>query len=157
MKIYLIMVGKTDAGWIESGIDLFVKRVLHYLPFETIIISDIKRGAKLDEKELKKREGEAILKNISLSDYVVLLDEKGVNYDSVGFSRFIEKKMVGGIKKLIFVVGGAYGFSPPVYNRADAKVSLSRMTFSHQMARLFFVEQLYRALTIIKNEKYHNR
>lgn len=135
---------------------MYKDRLRHYVPFEIKVITGIKSAGQLTQEILKVKEGELILKEIAASDQVVLLDERGKTYSSAAFSNFIQKKGNEGIKKLIFVIGGAYGFSENVYKRAHQSISLSQMTFSHQMVRLFFVEQLYRAMTIIKNEKYHH-
>jgi 23S rRNA (pseudouridine1915-N3)-methyltransferase len=156
MKICLLVIGKTDEAYLQSGIELFLKRIPHYLPFEMKAISDIKNSKNLSEDQQKEKEGELILQQISASDELFLLDEQGLEVSSVGFARFLEKKMVSGIKRLVFVIGGPYGFSGNVYSRAIGKVSLSKMTFSHQMVRLIFLEQLYRAMTILKGEPYHH-
>lgn len=150
------MMGKTSEEWLQQGVDKFLKRLGHYLPFETSVLPDIKNGGKLKPPLLKQMEGEVILKSLNRSDLVVLLDENGKNYTSREFSDFIGKQMLDGSRRLVFVIGGAWGFSEHIYQRADKKISLSRMTFSHQMVRLIFTEQLYRAMTILKNESYHN-
>ncbi len=129
----------------------------HYVKFELESIADVKNVQNLSESQQKEKEGEAILKKVSTTDILVLLDEKGKAYTSVEFSEFLQKKMNSGIKQLVFAVGGPYGFGDAVYQRAQGSISLSKMTFSHQMVRLFFVEQLYRAFTILKNEPYHHR
>ena len=138
-------------------IDKYVKRLGHYTSFSMEIIPDIKNVKKRSESEQKIAEGQEILKRLKSSDTLSLLDEKGKNYDSVAFSSYLQKKMNSGLKNLVFVIGGPYGFSPAIYERAQGKISLSSMTFSHQMVRLFFVEQLYRGFTILKNEPYHHR
>lgn len=156
MKIILLTVGKTDTDYLKKGISIYESRLKHYIPFEIRTIPDIKNTKKITFEQQKEKEGELILKNINTSDYVVLLDEKAIEFSSVEFSKFIQKKMLSGIKNLFFVVGGPYGFSTDVYKRADSKIALSKMTFSHQMVRLIFIEQIYRAFTILKNEPYHH-
>lgn len=156
MKIKLLVVGKTDNRNLISLIADYTKRLKYYIPFEVEIIPDIKRAKNMSEANLKKAEGDAILKHVTTADNVILLDEKGKSYSSVGFSKLLQKKMNSGLKTLVFVIGGPYGFSDEVYSRANGKISLSAMTFSHQMVRLFFVEQLYRAFTILRNEPYHH-
>lgn len=157
MNISLILIGKTDADYLKTGIDLYLKRLKHYINFNFIVIPDIKKKKNLTFDQQKKEEGILILKNIKVDDFIVLLDEKGKSYTSENFSEFINKKMVSGIKNLVFVIGGPYGFSQEVYNRSNQKLALSDMTFSHQMVRLIFVEQVYRAFTILKNEPYHHK
>ena len=157
MKIKLIAVGKTDNVNLQHFIDDYIKRLGFYVSFEFFVIPDIKNTKSLSESIQKQKEGENILKQVSPSDILILLDENGKNYSSEGFSEFLQKKMNSGIKQLVFVVGGPYGFSQQVYDRANGKVSLSSMTFSHQMVRMFFIEQLYRAFTILRNEPYHHR
>ncbi len=155
MKVTLLLVGKThDKIYTESIAD-YVSRINHYLPFEVKVIPELKNGASLGETQQKEKEGEQILKNIEEKSHVVLLDERGKEYRSVEFASWLANKQQS-TKHLIFVIGGPYGFSQAVYDRADDKISLSRMTFSHQMVRLVFVEQLYRACTIIKGEPYHH-
>ncbi len=156
MKIILLSIGKTDDPLLSQIIEEYRKRINYYLPFEMQIIVDIKKGRNLSDKEQKKQEGEKILKWLQPSDQVILLDEKGKHYSSVEFARQIEKKLLSTSKRLVFVVGGAYGFSDEVRERANEKVSLSSMTFTHQMVRLVFAEQLYRAMTILHNEPYHH-
>jgi 23S rRNA (pseudouridine1915-N3)-methyltransferase len=156
MKVELWAIGKTNEKYLDTGIDIYLKRLKHYLPFQFTILPDIKNAGKLKAVQLKEKEGEVILKNIRSEDFLILLDEKGKTFSSVRFARFLEQKFALSKKRMIFVVGGAFGFSEAVYQRADAKLSLSDMTFSHQMVRLFFVEQLYRAMTILRNEPYHN-
>lgn len=157
MNIKLLLVGKTDEGNLQSLIDNYVKRLEHYNKFELEIIPDLKNTKNLSVEQQKTKEGKLILEKMTPSDYLVLLDENGKQYSSEAFSEFIQKRLNSGMKQLIFVVGGPYGFSEEVYTRAQAKLSLSKMTFSHQMVRLFFVEQLYRAFTILKNEPYHHK
>ena len=156
MKIKLIVIGKTDQGHLQEGIGMYHSRIPHYLPFEYQVIPDIKNTRKLSEVQQKEKEGELILSQIKAGDELILLDEKGKEFRSTEFARFLEKKMLGGVKNLIFVIGGPYGFSDAVYQKAAGKVSLSKMTFSHQLIRLIFSEQLYRALTILKGEPYHH-
>lgn len=156
MKIKLIVIGKTDQSYLQKGIENYHKRIPHYLPFEFVVIPDIKNTRKLSEDQQKEKEGELILSQVKPGDDVILLDEKGQTFRSKEFARFLEKKMLGGIKALIFVIGGPYGFSEAVYQKATGKVSLSKMTFSHQLVRLIFSEQLYRGLTILKGEPYHH-
>jgi len=157
MKICLLVIGKTDEAYLQKGIELFLKRIPHYISFEMKAISDIKNSKNLSEEQQKEKEGELILQQLSTSDELFLLDEQGMEVSSAEFARFLEKKMISGIKRLVFVIGGPYGFSGSVYSRANGKVSLSKMTFSHQMVRLIFLEQLYRAMTILKGEPYHHQ
>ena len=156
MKIRLIVVGKTNANYLKTGESDYEERLKHYCKFEELIIPPIKNGGKLSNKDLKIKEGELILKNIDPMDQLVLLDEKGKSFSSIDFSNFLNKKLLTSAKCLVFVIGGAFGFSEEVYKRADSKISLSKMTFSHQMIRLIFKEQLYRAFTILKGQKYHH-
>lgn len=156
MNIRLVVVAKTDEKYLQEGIDIYVRRLAHYVNFEMVVVPALRDTKNLSPADMKEREGVLILKAVEKSDYVVLLDEHGKEYTSVEFSQFLQKQMNSGIRTLSFVVGGAFGFSPQVYAKANAKLSLSQMTFSHQMIRLFFVEQLYRAFTILKNEPYHN-
>lgn len=156
MKIILTVIGKTQSKYLTEGIDNYTARLRHYIPFEIKTLPDIKNTRRLTESQQKEIEGNCFLATMQPSDYVVLLDERGVEYTSRQFSQFIEKNMYLLPHNLIFVVGGPYGFSPAMYDRANDKISLSRMTFSHEMVRLFFVEQIYRAMTIIKGEPYHH-
>jgi 23S rRNA (pseudouridine1915-N3)-methyltransferase len=156
MKIRLIVVGKTNANYLKTGESDYEERLKHYCKFEELIIPPIKNSGKLAKKDLKIKEGELILKNIDPMDQIVLLDEKGKSFSSIDFSNFLNQKLLDSTKRLVFVVGGAFGFSEEVYKRADSKISLSKMTFSHQMIRLIFKEQLYRAFTILKGQKYHH-
>lgn len=156
MKITLAVVGKIGNSFLNVGIDEYTRRLSHYVPFNIQYISDAKNTKNLTEKQQKQQEGANILAALDKSDYVVLLDEHGKEFTSVDFSRYLEKKMSSVSKRLVFVVGGPYGFSDDVYARADEKVSLSKMTFSHEMIRLIFTEQLYRAMTIINHEPYHH-
>ncbi len=157
MKIKLLSIGKTDNKNIQSLIDEYSKRLGFYISFEMQIIPDIKNTKTLSEIQQKQKEGEALLKYIEISDLVFLLDENGTSYSSLAFSEFLQKKMNSGIKTLVFIIGGPYGFSDEIYNRANGKIALSAMTFSHQMVRIFFIEQLYRAYTILRNEPYHHQ
>lgn len=156
MKVKLVCIGKTDKDYIIEGVKEYEKRLKHYISFESVLLPDIKNSKNLTEIQQKEKEGEVLLSQIKESDYVIILDEKGKEYSSVEFSKMIEKQMVAGLKTLVFVVGGPYGFSKQMYDRANAKISLSQMTFSHQMVRLIFTEQLYRAMTILKGEPYHH-
>jgi len=157
MNIKLLLVGKTDEGSLQGLIDNYVKRLNHYNKFEMEILPDLKNTKSLSTEQQKQKEGKLILEKLGASDFLVLLDENGKQYTSEGFSEYIQKRLNSGMKQLIFVVGGPYGFSEEVYARAQGKLSLSKMTFSHQMVRLFFAEQLYRAFTILKNEPYHHK
>ncbi len=157
MKICLLVIGKTDESYLQKGIEIFLKRIPHYIPFEMKIIPDLKNSKNMSEDQQKEREGELILQQVTTADELILLDENGNEFSSVEFARFLEKKMVSGIKRLFFVIGGPYGFSQAVYSRANGKTSLSKMTFSHQIVRLIFAEQLYRAMTILKGEPYHHQ
>ena len=157
MKVKLIVIGKTKSKFLLDGENEYVKRLKHYCKFSELIIPDIKNGGKLSKKELKEKEGNLILASIKNSDYVILLDDKGLELSSTDFAEFLNKKMVSSTNELVFVVGGAFGFSESVYKRANTKLSLSKMTFSHQMVRMIFKEQLYRAFTILKGEKYHHK
>ncbi len=156
MKAELLVIGKTDSNIIKDGIEVYKNRLIHYLPFDIKVIPDIKNTKNMSVDQQKTKEGTLILDNLDNSDFVVLLDEKGKEFSSLAFSSFIEQKMISGIKKIVFIIGGPYGFSQDVYNRANSKLSLSKMTFSHQMVRMIFTEQLYRAMTIIKGEPYHH-
>ncbi|MDA3879193.1 MAG: 23S rRNA (pseudouridine(1915)-N(3))-methyltransferase RlmH [Prolixibacteraceae bacterium] len=157
MKITLLCIGKTEDDYIKKGIDKYFKRLKHYLTFKMEIIPGLKNTKNISEDLQKEKEGELILAKISPTDHVVLLDEKGIGYNSIKFAEQIEKKMVAGTRSMVFVIGGPYGFSHKVYQRANEKTALSPMTFSHQMVRLVFVEQLYRAMTIIRGEPYHHQ
>ena len=157
MKITLLAIGKTDHKQLQLLIEEYTKRLGFYVSFSFDVILDIKNSKNLSEKQQKQAEGNEIMKRISKSDTLVLLDEKGKTYSSLAFSAFLQKKMNSGIKNLTFVIGGPYGFSEDIYKRANGKISLSEMTFSHQMVRLFFIEQLYRGFTILRNEPYHHR
>ena len=156
MKITLLTVGKTDRDWVKQGLDIYVSRLKHYIPFSMVEIPELKNVAALSKDQIKSREGELILKNIRPTDDVILMDEHGREYTSVELAKVIQEKISYVGKDMVFVIGGAYGFSPEVYSRANSKISLSKMTFSHQMVRAIFAEQLYRAFTIMKGEPYHH-
>ena len=156
MKISLTVVGKTTDRHFIAGIDEYVQRISHYVPFSIDVIPELKGTKNLSEKEQKEREGELILKSFQPGDYIVLLDEHGWERRSIEFAQWMQKRMAAGPKRLVFVVGGPYGFSPAVYAAAQEKVSLSQMTLSHQMIRLLFTEQIYRAMTILNGEPYHH-
>lgn len=155
MKIYLIVVGKTTDIRLESLIQDYQERLKHYLPFSMEVLPELKNAKSLTEEQQKIMEGDLILKAVPQSADMILLDEHGHEYRSVEFADYLRKRMLSG-RDIAFVVGGPYGFSPAVYARANGKISLSRMTFSHQMVRLFFVEQIYRAMTILRHEPYHH-
>lgn len=157
MTIKLIAIGKTDNNNLQTLIADYQKRLGHYIRFEFEIIPDLKKVKHLSESQQKDKEGELILSKTQKSDVLILLDENGKQIDSVAFANYLQKHLNSGIKNLIFVIGGPYGFSEAVYQRANGKLGLSKMTFSHQMVRLFFIEQLYRGFTILKNEPYHHR
>ncbi|WP_435578776.1 23S rRNA (pseudouridine(1915)-N(3))-methyltransferase RlmH [Gilvibacter sp.] len=157
MQITLLAVGKTDNKEIEQLTEIYTKRVSRYVRFEFKIIPDLKKRAKLSFDQQKKQEADLILAQLNTSDFVVLLDENGRQYNSVDFSKFLQQRMNSGIKNLVFIIGGPYGFDQALYSRANSKLSLSKMTFSHQMVRLFFAEQLYRGFSILNNEPYHHQ
>lgn len=156
MNIKLLAIGKTDHKAIQTLIDEYSKRLNFYLPFDLEILPDIKNVKNLSQAQQKEKEGELILSKIATSDHLVLLDENGKLFSSVEFADYVQKKMNAGFKTLYLVIGGPYGFSDAVYARANGKISLSPMTFSHQMVRIFIIEQLYRACTILRNEPYHH-
>ena len=156
MKIELAVIGKTSIGYLKQGIDEYIKRLKHYVPFEIKYIDDIKNTKNISEDQQKRTEGAKILSLLDKSDFVVLLDEHGKEYTSMQYSSYIQKRMFSGAKKVVFVIGGPYGFSQEVYDRANDKISFSKMTFNHEMIRLIFTEQLYRAYTIINHEPYHH-
>ncbi|MDG2052794.1 MAG: 23S rRNA (pseudouridine(1915)-N(3))-methyltransferase RlmH [Flavobacteriaceae bacterium] len=156
MKIKLLAIGKTDSKDLQALIEEYSKRLGFYVSFNFEIIPDIKNAKNLSEKQQKIAEGNELLKRVEKSDTMIILDEKGNTFSSVQFSEFLQKKMNSGLKNLIFIIGGPYGFSKEIYQRATGKISLSTMTFSHQMVRLFFIEQLYRGFTILRNEPYHH-
>ncbi len=157
MQIKLLTIGKTDNQQLQMLIDDYQKRLGFYIKFEFEIIPDLKKAKHLSEEQQKQKEGELILAKLNHTDLLLLLDENGKQQDSVAFSEQLQKHMNSGVKQLVFVIGGPYGFSSEVYEKANGKISLSKMTFSHQMIRLFMIEQLYRAFTILKNEPYHHR
>ena len=156
MKITLLVVGKTEDRYLIEGIDKYLNRLKHYIGFNMIVIPEVKNTKNLSEAQQKSREGELILKHTVNTDTVILLDEKGKKYTSVLFANYLNKQMIGSVQHMIFVIGGPYGFDESIYKRANGSISLSDMTFSHQMVRLFFVEQLYRAFSILKGEPYHH-
>lgn len=156
MKITLLTVGKTDKDWVKAGMDIYVSRLRHYIPFSVVEIPELKNVSALNRDQIKSREGELILRNIRPGDDVILMDERGKQYSSVELAKVLQDKISYIGKDIVFVIGGAYGFSEAVYSRADSKISLSRMTFSHQMVRAIFAEQIYRAFTIMRGEPYHH-
>ncbi len=156
MRITLLLIGATDKKYLNEGIEEYQKRLNHYLPFEIRVIADIKNNQHLSAGQQKEREGKLLLDQVTSGDELILLDVEGTELSSPGLANWIEKKMLSGTRNLIFVVGGPYGFHESVYKRADSKISLSKLTFPHQLVRLLFVEQLYRAMTIIKGEPYHH-
>ncbi|NMH86219.1 23S rRNA (pseudouridine(1915)-N(3))-methyltransferase RlmH [Flavivirga algicola] len=157
MTIKLLAIGKTDNKELQSLIDEYTKRLGFYIKFSLEIIPDIKHVKNLSEAQQKQKEGELIMSKLNPTDILILLDEQGKQLNSVGFSNYLQKHMNSGIKQLVLVIGGPYGFSQDVYNKSNGKISLSKMTFSHQMVRLFIIEQLYRGFTILRNEPYHHR
>ena len=156
MNITLLTVGKTDRNWIWEGLQTYCARLKHYMPFSVVEIPDLKNISALSKDQIKEKEGQLILKNLKDADEVILLDEKGKEYTSKEWALMLEKKISSGGRNIVFVIGGQYGFSSQVYSRANGMISLSRMTFSHQMVRTIFTEQLYRAFTIMKGEPYHH-
>lgn len=156
MKITLLTVGKTDKDWVRQGMDIYISRLKHYIPFSVVEIPELKNVSSLTKDQIKTREGELILKNVRPADDLILMDEKGKQYTSVELAKVIQDKISYAGKDMVFVIGGAYGFSDAVYQRADSRISLSKMTFSHQMVRAIFVEQIYRAFTIMRGEPYHH-
>ncbi len=157
MKITLLTVGKTTDAYLREGIEKYTARLKHYVSFNLVEIPELRNTKSLSEAQQKQKEGELILKNLTRTDYLMLLDEGGKEYSSVAFSGWLNTRMNQGVQHVVFVVGGPYGFDQSVYDRANEKLSLSKMTFSHQMVRLFFTEQLYRAFSILKNEPYHHQ
>jgi 23S rRNA (pseudouridine1915-N3)-methyltransferase len=157
MKIKLLLIGKTDTEYIKQGIEEYEKRIKHYIPYESIVIPAIKNIAGYSQSEIKTREAEQLIKRITVSDFLVLLDEKGRELSSVEFSGFLSQRFSSGIRSLVFIIGGAFGVTETIKKKANIILSLSQMTFSHQMVRLFFLEQLYRGLTILNNESYHHK
>lgn len=156
MKITLAVIGKTEVGFVRQGIEDYVKRLQHYVSFNIQYISDVKGTRNMSEAQQKVAEGKALLASLESSDHVVLLDEHGTERTSMDFSQWLQRRMASGCKRLVFVVGGPYGFSQEVYDRANEKISLSKMTFPHELVRLIFVEQLYRGFTILRHEPYHH-
>lgn len=156
MKITLAVVGKTSTGYIEQGVTEYVRRLSHYVTFDIQYVADLKNTKNLTEEQQKTSEGKLILQMLDRGDFVVLLDEHGREYRSIEFASYVQKRMSSGLRRVVFVVGGPYGFSQDVYDRANDKLSLSKMTFSHEMIRLIFTEQLYRAYTILNHEPYHH-
>ena len=157
MEISLIVIGKTNARYLQEGIDEYIKRLKHYIPYSITVLPDIKNTKKLPEEQQKEAEGKLMLDALKPGDCLVLLDERGKEFTSVAFADYLQRKMNAGLRRLVFVIGGPYGFSQSVYDRADEKISLSKMTFSHEMIRLFFTEQVYRAMTIQRGEPYHHQ
>jgi 23S rRNA (pseudouridine1915-N3)-methyltransferase len=157
MEISLIVIGKTNARYLQEGIDEYIKRRKHYIPYSITVLPDIKNTKKLTEEQQKEAEGKLMLDALKPGDCLVLLDERGKEFTSVAFADYLQRKMNAGLRRLVFVIGGPYGFSQSVYDRADEKISLSKMTFSHEMIRLFFTEQIYRAMTIQRGEPYHHQ
>lgn len=156
MKVKLLLVGKTVEEYLRKGIAGYQERLKHYVPFELVEIPELRGASSLTKEQVKTKEGEMILKQVRENDDVILLDEHGGRFTSIGWARHLEQKMAHSPRDIVFVIGGCYGFSQPVYERACSKLSLSDMTFSHQLVRLIFMEQLYRAFTIIKGEPYHH-
>ena len=156
MKITLLSLGKTEEKYIKEGIEIYLKRLKHYIKLEVNDLPELKNTKNLSVEQQKKKEAEMLIKCISSTDYVVLLDERGTELSSLSFADYINKRMLASTQNLVFVIGGPYGFDQTIYERANDKISLSKMTFSHQMVRLFFVEQIYRAFTILKGEPYHH-
>ena len=156
MKITLLTVGNTDRDWVRQGLDIYVSRLKHYIPFALVEIPELKNVSSLSTEQIKTKEGELILKNVRPGDDLILLDERGKQYSSVELAKVLQDKISYIGKDITFVIGGAYGFSQAVYDRADSKISLSKMTFSHQMVRAIFAEQIYRAFTIMRGEPYHH-
>lgn len=156
MKITLAVIGKTEVGFVRQGIEEYVKRLQHYVTFNIQYVGDVKGTRNMSEAQQKAAEGRALLATLETSDHVVLLDEHGTERTSMDFSQWLQRRMASGVKRLVFVVGGPYGFSPDVYDRANEKISLSKMTFPHELVRLVFVEQLYRGFTILRHEPYHH-
>ena len=156
MNIELIVVGKTDSAEVEALVAMYAKRINRYCKFSMTTLADVRNTRNMAAARQKQLEGEAILKNIGEGDFLVLMDERGAQYTSMEFEQWLQKRMLSGVKRLVLVIGGPYGFSDEVYARADQKISLSKMTFSHQIVRAIFAEQLYRAFTILHNEPYHH-
>lgn len=156
MKLKIIWVGKTEENYLNVGSEIYIKRITNYIPTEIITIPALKNAKNLSYSQQKEKEGEQILKYLQAGDFVVLLDEKGKHFTSVEFAEFMNQRMISGIKNLVLIIGGPYGFSESVYQKATQKVALSKMTFSHQMVRLILLEQIYRAFSILNNEPYHH-
>ena len=156
LKAELWLTGKTNFPYLDEGMAIYEKRLTHYLPFQTTVLPEVKNGSSLPPPQLKQKEGEIVISRLKSDDFLVLLDERGKHLTSVEFSAFLEQQLRLSHKRLIFLVGGAWGFSDEIYQRAGYKLALSKMTFSHQMVRLFFLEQMYRAMTILRGESYHN-
>jgi 23S rRNA (pseudouridine1915-N3)-methyltransferase len=156
MKITLLSIGKTEDAYIRTGMDKYLKRLKHYTRLEVTELPELKNTKALTQEQQKAKEAEMLFKKIASTDFVILLDEKGTELSSGQFAAYLDKKAIASTPNLVFIIGGPYGFDPAAYQRANDKLSLSRMTFSHQMVRLFFIEQLYRAYTIIKGEPYHH-
>lgn len=156
MKTELWMIGKTAFPYLTEGMGIYEKRLVHYLPFSMTVLPDVRNPGSLTPAQVAQKEGVSVLEKLKPDDLLVLLDENGKQFTSVQFAHFMDQRMQQAVKRLVFLIGGAWGFSPEVYQRAGFQLSLSKMTFSHQMVRLFFLEQLYRAMTILKGEKYHN-
>ncbi|MDR0680829.1 MAG: 23S rRNA (pseudouridine(1915)-N(3))-methyltransferase RlmH [Dysgonamonadaceae bacterium] len=156
MKIQLLVVGKTSQDFVETGLNEFNNRLKHYIPFEMEVVPDIKNVKNFSFEQQKEKEGESLLKSLQTGDYVVLLDENGKEFTSLQFAKYLERKAHSVAKRLVFIIGGPYGFSKKVQNAAHEKITLSKMTFSHQMVRLIFMEQIYRAMTILNNQPYHH-
>lgn len=156
MEIQLLVIGKNSSSTLETATKVYLERLRHYVPYAVRVLPDVKNTKNMSEDQQKEGEGKVFLGAVQPSDFVVLLDERGKEYTSMEFSAYLSGKMASGLKRLIFVVGGPYGFSPAMYSRADGKISLSKMTFSHEMIRLFFTEQVYRAMTILRHEPYHH-
>ncbi len=157
MKITLLTVGKTEDTYLKDGMDKYLKRLKHYIKFDIIELPELKNTKAMSQEQQKVKEAELLFKNISNTDHVVLLDENGAELPSQKFADMLNKKMIASVQNLVFIIGGPYGFDDAIYQRSNEKLSLSRMTFSHQMVRLFFVEQVYRAFTILKGEPYHHQ
>jgi 23S rRNA (pseudouridine1915-N3)-methyltransferase len=156
MKLELWVQGQTAFDYIKTGMEIYEKRLKHFIPFESVVIVDIKNAKSMTEEQLKQKEGEQILKKIDPNDYLILLDERGKQFSSLQFSELLESYLQSNYKRIIFLIGGAYGFSEEVYKRANAQWSLSKLTFSHQMVRLFVVEQIYRGMSILRGLPYHH-
>ncbi len=157
MKVKLIVVGKTNQDYLKEGIAQYLKRLKHYIPFDMVVVQDVKNAKNKSEAQLKEEEGRLILNQLDAGTVLILMDEKGKEFTSTGWANYFQQHMNRGVRSLTFVIGGAYGFSEEVYQQAQGKVALSKMTFSHQMVRLFFVEQVYRAMTILKGQPYHHQ